>query len=398
MLKGKTIIIGLSGGIAVYKACDIIRKLKKQGAEVWVVMTPAAQKFISPLTFRALSENPVITDLFDEKQNNLPVPHIALRNKADLVLVAPATANILGKAANGIADNVLSTLLLSIKCPLVFAPAMNPVMWENKAVQSNLLRLKKNGAKIIYPEKGAVVCGDEGEGRLAEISTIIENVNNILNSKSDLEGVNILITAGATREAIDPIRFISNRSSGKMGYALASCAKTRGANVTLISGPGSLKPPSNVKFVQVVTAQEMHEAVNEHRDRAQVIIMTAAIADYRPRITFMQKLQKRSDSLNLELIKTIDVLDELGKSKNGTYLVGFAAESTNLIENGKEKMQKKNLDLIIINDVSAFEEDHSEVIILDRSGKIEPLPRQEKALIADTILDKIKNTKFASSL
>ncbi len=385
----KTIIIGVSGGIPLYKSCEIVRALKKRGFDVWVVMTKSAQKFISPLTFRTLSGNPVITDLFDEKIKDIPVPHIALRNKANLVLVCPATANIIAKAANGIADDALSTFLLSVKCPVYFAPAMNPIMWNNKIVQSNLSKLKETGINIIEPVYGPVVCGDSGVGRLASIGTILEAIARPKPPETDLVGMDILVTAGATRETIDPIRFISNRSSGKMGYAIATAAKNRGARVTLISGPTNLKPPKNIKFVQVITAEEMHDAVKSHKKDARVIIMTAAIADYRPRVVYMQKIQKRDDSFNLELTRTVDVLEELGKNKNGSYLVGFAAESINLIENAKEKMEKKNLDMIVANDVSAFEEDHSEATIINRGGDTVQLPRQTKTSLANTILDKI---------
>lgn len=385
----KTIIIGVSGGIPLYKSCEIVRALKNRGFDVWVVMTASAQKFISPLTFRTLSGNPVITDLFDENLKDLPVPHIALRDKADLVLVCPATANIVAKTAHGIADDALSTFLLSVNCPVFFAPAMNPTMWNNKIVQSNLTKIKEAGINIIAPTDGPVVCGDSGVGRLASIETILEMITSPPPAEVDLAEINILVTAGATRETIDPIRFISNRSSGKMGYAIASAAKKRGANVTLISGPTNLKPPKDVNFVQVVTAEEMRTAVNTHKKEARVIIMTAAIADYRPRFAYMQKLQKREGIFNLELTRTTDILEELGKNKNGSYLVGFAAESTNMLENAKEKMERKNLDMIVANDVSAFEEDHSEATVIIRSGDVDQLPRQSKASLANAILDKI---------
>jgi len=389
MLTGKTVIVGISGGIAAYKTCEIVRGLKKEGAEVFCVMTVSAQKFVSPLTFRTLSGNPVITDLFDEDLNNTPVPHIALREKADLVLVAPATANIIGKTANGLADDALSTLLLSVKCPVIFAPAMNPVMWENKVVRQNSKKIQKLGIKLIGPVYGEVACGEEGTGRMAEVSSVIDAVFDLLNHKNDLSGLKILITAGATREAIDPIRFISNRSSGKMGFALAHAAKRRGAEVTLISGPTYLNPPANVNLIEVTSAEEMHKAVQAAAQKQDVIIMTAAVADYRPNFTFMQKLQKRADTMSLELTRTVDILEELGKSKNGSFLVGFAAESNNLIENAREKMKKKNLDLIVANNVEAFEEDCSEVFILDKAGEVEQLPLQEKISTANSILDRI---------
>lgn len=389
MLKGKTIILGVCGGIPIYKSCEIVRGLKNWGAEVWVVMSENAQKFISPLTFRTLSDNPVITDLFDKSLKNYPVPHITLSKKADLLLIVPATANIIAKAAHGIADDALSTLLISTKCPKAIAPAMNPAMWNNPAVKANVSSLLELGYTIIGPSAGRVICGDEGIGRLAKTEVILEEAIGLLIYKKDLTHLNILITAGATREAIDPIRFLSNRSSGKMGYSLARAAQKRGARVTLISGQTNLNPPENVKLIPAATAEEMHAAVMKHRKNAQVIIMAAAVSDYRPRFTFMQKLQKRSEVFNLELTKTPDILEELGKNKNGTYLIGFAAESNNLIDNAREKLQKKNLDFIVANDVSAFDEDESEATLLYKEGEPESLPRQDKMLTANKILDKI---------
>lgn len=397
MLKGKTIILGVCGGIPIYKSCEIVRGLKNRGAEVWVVMTENAQNFISPITFRALSGNPVITSLFSENLKDMPVPHIALSKKADLLLIAPATASIIAKAAHGIADDALSTLLLSSKCPKAIAPAMNPVMWNTPQVKTNISSLKELGFEFIGPSSGKMVCGDEGEGRLAKVDLILETVSDLLTYKKDLSHLNILITAGATREAIDPIRFLSNRSSGKMGYSLAAAAQKRGAKVTLISGPTHLCPPENVKLVQAATAEEMRDAVMKHRKNARVIIMAAAVSDYRPRFTFMQKLQKRNESFSLELTKTPDILEELGKSKNGTYLVGFAAESNNLIDNAREKLHKKNLDFIVANDISAFDEDESEAAIIYKGGEHETLPRQTKILTAHKILDNIAEKCLVSS-
>ncbi|MFA4906094.1 MAG: bifunctional phosphopantothenoylcysteine decarboxylase/phosphopantothenate--cysteine ligase CoaBC [Candidatus Margulisiibacteriota bacterium] len=392
MLKGKTIIVGVTGGIAAFKACDLVSTLKKLGAEVWVVMTRSAQEFVTPLTLRTLSQNPVITELFSEDEYKKPVPHVSLAEKADLIIIAPATANVLGKIAGGIADDALTTTIMTAKCPKLLAPAMNTNMWENPIVQKNIENLKSLGYHMVGPIEGRLACGTVGIGKMAEVAKIIRKAEGLFTKEiktADLSGMKILITAGATREAIDPIRFISNRSSGRMGYALAAAAQARGAEVTLITGPTSLPHPPGVKVIEVQTAEEMREEVMSHRPGQKAIIMAAAVADYKPAVTFWQKFKKDGESYNLELLKTADILAELGKLKNGSYLIGFAAETNNHLENAKEKLEKKNLDLIVVNDAAAFEAEESEVHLIERSGTVTPLPRQKKHLTAHQILDAI---------
>jgi phosphopantothenoylcysteine decarboxylase/phosphopantothenate--cysteine ligase len=390
MLKGKTIIVGVTGGIAAFKACDLVSTLKKLQAEVWVVMTRAAQEFVTPLTLRTLSQNPVITELFSEDEYKKPVPHVSLAEKAELIIVAPATANLLGKIVGGIADDALTTTIMTAKCPKLLAPAMNTNMWENPIVQKNIAALKSLGYHFVGPIEGRLACGTVGVGKMAEVAKIIRAAEGLFTAQpktADLAGMKILITAGATREAIDPIRFISNRSSGKMGYALAAAAQARGAEVTLITGPTSLPHPPGVKVIEVQTAEEMREEVMRHRPGQKAIIMAAAVADYKPAVTFWQKLKKDGETYNLELLKTTDILAELGRMKNGSYLIGFAAETNNHLENAKEKLEKKNLDLIVVNEAAAFEAEESEVHLIERSGTVTPLPRQKKYETAHQILD-----------
>jgi len=395
MLSNKTIIVGITGGIAAYKTCSLVSRLKAEGADVWVVMTDEATKLISPLTFRTLSKNPVITSLTDENNIHLPVPHISLSHKADLLVISPCSANTIGKMAHGIADNALTTVALSAQKVLI-APAMNNLMWENEIVQENLKKLLKTKFISIGPNHGPLACGDTNIGRMSEPDEIYEKILEILlgkkgtvPKKQDLKNISILITAGGTREPIDPVRFIGNSSSGKMGYALASAAKNRGAEVTLISGPTLIAPPEEIKLINITTAEEMREKINEEKKGKKVIIMCAAVSDYKPAITLWQKLKRENETYELKLIKTEDILADIGKNKNGTFLVGFAAESQDLINNALNKLKTKNLDLIVANDVSAMEKDESEVIIIDRSGKIEELPCLLKTEVAEKILDAI---------
>lgn len=387
MLKGKTVLLGVSGGIAAYKTCTLVSHLKDRGANVYVIMTKEAVKLVSPHIFRSLSGNPTIIDLFDYR--HITLPHIALSEMADILVIAPCTANVIGKIAQGIADDALTTVVLASTAKKLVAPAMNCNMWRNTVVQENVEKLKEMRFEFVGPEIGKLACGDIDIGRMSEPNSIIEKINEILSPTQDLRGLSILITAGGTREQIDPVRFISNRSSGKMGYTLAEAAVSRGAEVTLISGPCSLTPPEGVKTIMVESAQEMHDEVAVHREGKKAIIMAAAVADYRPSITFWQKLKKDSNNFTLELSKTSDILAELGRNKNGTFLVGFAAESNDHISNAKEKLEKKNLDIIVANDISAFEQDDSEATIINKSGKIETLTKFSKKEIAHRILDAI---------
>lgn len=389
MLKGKTIIVGVSGGIAAYKTCEIVARLKELNADVWVVMTKEATELVGPLTFRTLSSNPVTVNLFSQDNLNTPVPHISLADKADLILIAPCTANVIGKIAQGIADDALTTIAMASTAKKLIAPAMNCNMWRNAIVQANVQKLGELSHEFIGPEEGRLACGTDDIGRMSEPTEIVSRIVEILVPKQDLQGHKILITAGGTREAIDPVRYISNRSSGKMGYALAEAAQKRGAEVTLISGPTSLTAPEDITLIKVENAREMHTEVMNNRSGQQTIIMAAAVADYRPSVFFWQKIKKEEDKLNLDLTKTIDILADLGRLKNGSFLVGFAAETENHIENAREKMEKKNLDMIVVNDIAAFEAESSAVNIIDAFGRVEALPELTKLEVAHRILDKI---------
>ena len=391
MLKDKTIIVGITGCIAAYKSAAMVSRLKDLGAEVWVAMTKEAAALVGPLTFRTLSGNPVVTDLFSQEILNTPVPHISLAEKADLIVIAPCTANVIGKLANGIADDALTTITMASNAPKLLAPAMNPNMWNNPAVQENVEKLKRNKFELIGPAEGKLACGKEDVGRMTEPEEILIQVVSLLGSSvdRDLEGKKVLVTAGGTREAIDPVRFISNRSSGKMGYAIAQAAYLRGADVTLISAPSALDAPSGVKIINVESAKEMHEAVMENQAGQNVIVMAAAVADYRPAISFWQKLKKDGKTYALELLETVDILEELGKRKNGSLLVGFAAETENHVDNALEKLHKKNLDLIVANDAAAFDNDVIKFSIVDRDLGVQEYDQQPKSQAANIILDKI---------
>ncbi len=389
MLTKKTIILGVTGGIAAYKSCTLASRLKDLGAEVWVVMTDAATKLVGPQTFRTLTGNPVVTDLFSQEIANLPVPHISLAEKADLIVIAPATANIIGKIAYGIADDALTTIVMASRAKKLIAPAMNANMWRNQIVKDNVRKLNEHDFHFVGPVKGKLACGEDDMGRMSEPEEIIEKIEELLKPNADLAGKTFLITAGGTREAIDPIRFIGNRSSGKMGFALAEAAAARGAKVILISAPTSLTPPETVTMINVISAKDMYEAVMKHRHDQDVIIMAAAAADFRPKITFWQKVKKDRDGLQLELANTVDILKDLGNLKNGSKLIGFAVETENLEENAREKLQKKNLDLIVANDTAAFESDSSQVKLIDRTGNVEDLPELPKKEAAHRILDAI---------
>lgn len=394
MLSGRTVVVGVTGGIAAYKAADLVSRLRKWQADVRVIMTESATHLISPLTFRELSGNPVVVDMFAEVAH-WQVQHISLARAADLLVIAPATANIIGKIACGIADDMLSTAVMATTAPVLLAPAMNADMYRSRAVQENLKRLLERGFKTIGPESGHLLCGDDDIGRMSDPATIAERILAILREKVDLKGVNILVTAGGTREPIDPVRFIGNRSSGRMGYALAAAAVARGADVTLISAPGAkgLTVPSGAEIVHVETTRDMFKAVLERFDHADVVIKAAAPADYRPSQPHSQKIKKRDqEELEIRLVPNPDILAELGRRKTHQLLIGFAAETENLIENAGEKLTKKNLDLIVANDVSGretgFESENNRVTLLSPEGS-RSLALMSKIGVAEVILDEV---------
>jgi len=392
MLKGKEIVLGVTGGIAAYKAAEFVRLLAKAEANVHVVMTRSAQEFVTPLTFQTLSGNPVVTNLFalleDEK-----IGHIALADLAELIVILPATANIIGKIANGIADDFLSTMVMASKAPVLFVPSMNVNMWENRALQRNVQTLLERGYYFVEPGEGELACRWYGKGRLAELDEVVERIEDLLSQK-DLKGERILITGGPTQEPIDPVRFITNRSSGKMGYALAKVAKRRGAEVVLVTGPTSLPiPRRDIDVVSVRTADEMREAVLAHMEGCTVVIKAAAVSDYRPKVISLKKLKKADPYTSLELERTRDILGEIGRKKGDRILIGFAAETENLIGNASKKLMEKNLDFIVVNDVTkpgaGFELDTNQVKILYPSGEVKDLPLMSKEEVSEFILDDV---------
>ncbi len=387
-LQGKKILIGVTGGIAAYKAVEVVSRLKKSGAEVKVVMTRAATEFVTPRTFQEISKNPVSVEMFSETFN-YNVEHIALANWADVVLIAPATANFLAKAAHGIADDLLTTIILATPAPLIIAPAMNSLMLEHPATQSNIEILKQRGAKFIDSETGLLACGVTGKGRLAEPINICEEIEKFFTSKI-LAGKKILVTAGGTSEPLDPVRFISNRSSGKMGYEIAKAAQMHGAEVILISGNATVEPPKVSKFVKVETAEQMREKVLDEFETVDAVIMSAAVSDYRVKSVSPQKIKKDEDNLTIELVKNPDILKELGRIRKDQILVGFAAETVNVIHYAKNKIAEKNLDFIVANNVTkegaGFSVDTNIVTIIDREDEIENLPKMSKAEVAEKII------------
>lgn len=395
MLKDKTVVIGVSGGIAVYKVCDVVSRLKKIGVNVHVIMTKSATEFVAPLTFQSLSQNYVVSDMFEEPKT-WDVEHISLAKKADVFLIAPATANVIGKIACGISDDMLSTTVMATKGKVLIAPAMNTNMYENPIVQRNIDTLKALNYDFIEPESGRLACGDMGKGKLASPENIVEAVVNALTKKQDLKDKRIMITAGPTVESIDPVRYLTNRSTGKMGYAIAKEAIERGAEVTLVSGPTKLDPPKNLrKFIKIESAQEMYEAVLDNLEENQVIIKSAAVADYKPKSYCDKKIKKNDGDLVIDLDRNKDIAYEIGKIKNDKILVGFAAETNDLIENAKNKVKKKNLDFIVANDLTkegaGFGVDTNIVKIIDKDGIISEYPIMKKEEVANVILDKVKS-------
>lgn len=391
-LAGKTICLGVSGGIAAYKACALTSKLTQKGADVHVIMTKHAAEFVTPLTFQALSRNPVYTDTFDEKHPE-KIAHIDLADKADLFLLAPATANLIGKLAAGMADDMLTTTLLATEAPVYIAPAMNVHMYAHPAVIRNMQQLDDWGYHFIEPEAGYLACGYVGKGRLEEPESIIRILEERTEPKRDLEGKRVLVTAGPTQETIDPVRFFTNHSSGKMGYAVAEAAAKRGADVTLVSGPTQLSAPLGVKRMDVTTAQEMLEQVLAVYEEQDIVIKAAAVADYRPVQTFDSKVKKQDGNMSIEMERTTDILLTLGQRKQHQFLVGFAAETNDAVAYGRGKLERKHLDAICVNTVgktgAGFQSDTNEVIYLNREGKEQHLPSDTKKQIAHRILDEI---------
>ncbi|AFS78694.1 bifunctional phosphopantothenoylcysteine decarboxylase/phosphopantothenate cysteine ligase [Gottschalkia acidurici 9a] len=391
MLKGKNIVLGVTGGIAVYKAVDIVSRLKKLGANINVIMTNSSTKFVTPLTFQSMSQNHVTVDMFEEPKQ-WEIEHISLASKADIFLIAPATANIIGKVANGIADDMLSTTIMATKARVVFAPAMNTNMYVNPIFKQNVEKLKSLGYEFISPASGRLACGDYGEGKLADPVDIVEYVVNIFNN-NELEGKKVLITAGPTIEPLDPVRYMTNFSSGKMGYALAEEAKRRGGEVVLITGPTSLTPPSGVSVKKVNTTREMYKAIEDEFDTCDVLIKSAAPLDYRPESVSDQKIKKSDDDLCVRFVRNPDIVAHFGNIKKHQLVVGFAAETQNILENAKKKIKSKNLDFIVANDVTSenagFRTDNNTATIINKNGEVKGLPNMSKADLSKVILDEI---------
>ena len=393
-LEGKTIVLGVTGGIAAYKACDLTSRLRKAGAQVFVVMTANARKFVCPQTFETLSANPVAVDTF-EREEKWQVGHVSLAKRADLIVIAPATANIMAKMAHGIADDMLSTTLLAASGkPVLIAPAMNTAMWDHPATRENAAVLKARGCLFQGPEGGLLACGDEGRGRMSEPVDIFNRIRRFFDAGGDMAGIRVLVTAGPTREAVDPVRFVSNRSSGKMGYAIAEAALERGAEVTLISGPTAIAPPCGAKTVPVESTEDLYRAVTGLCPETDILIQAAAPADYTPVEKAPQKIKKADgEPLVLEMRETPDVAKAAGAlRKAGQVFAGFAAETENGMENARAKLEKKNLDLIALNDVSrkdaGFDVDDNCITMITRTGVTE-LPLMSKKAAADLLVDRL---------
>jgi len=391
LFDGKTIVLGVSGGIAAYKAAQLASDLGKTGADVHVIMTRNATEFVSPMTFETLVNNRVAVDTFD-RGFEYNVEHVALAKKADVFLIAPATANVIAKMAAGIADDMLTTTVLAARCPKIVAPAMNTGMYDNPVTQRNLQTLRAFGVAVVEPESGYLACGDTGRGRLAEEGALLEAVRDALTPK-DLAGLSVLVTAGPTREAIDPVRYITNHSTGKMGYEVAAAAKRRGASVTLVSGPTSLKPPYGVTFVPVHTAQEMFDEVTSRASAQQMVVKCAAVADYRPATTAEDKIKKQDGEMQIALTRTRDILGWLGEHRvPGQVLCGFSMETRDMVENSAAKLEKKRVDMIVANNLkeagAGFGTETNIVTILTKAGA-EPLPIMGKDQVADEVLTRL---------
>lgn len=391
-MKKPCVVLGVTGGIAVYKACELLRLLQKRGIDVFVVMTQNACRFVAPLTFETLSGHPVAVDTFDRPQT-WEVEHIALAKRADLFLIAPATANIMGKMACGIADDMLSTTVMATRAPVLVAPAMNTGMWENAAVQQNVKTLRARGVEIVAPVSGHLACGDSGAGKLEDVAVIAERACELLFAKKDMEGLRVMVTAGPSREALDPVRYISNRSSGKMGYAIAQAAQKRGAEVTLLSGLVAIEAPQGVKLVPFTTTQELLDRASELAEGQDLLIQAAAPADYRAKEVAPQKIKKQGgEPMTFTLVENPDVAATLGKAKrSGQVFVGFAAETNDVLAHARDKLARKNLDMIVANDVTrpgaGFDVDTNIVTLITKDGQ-EALPMMSKAEVAQRILDR----------
>jgi phosphopantothenoylcysteine decarboxylase/phosphopantothenate--cysteine ligase len=400
-LAGKELILGVSGSIAAYKAVYLLRELTRLGAGVTVVTTEHAREFIGPLTWRTLSGRPVLSDLFDPRTPDA-VEHVGLAERAHVMVVAPATANTLARAAQGLADDFLTTLLLAAHCPVLMVPAMDGGMWEHPAVIANVRTLRERGVHVLEPDMGALASGLAGKGRLPEVDAIVEALERLLAPKRDLAGERILVTSGPTREPVDPVRYLSNRSSGKMGHAVATAALRRGAQVTLIAGPTLLHPPPGAVYVPVETAEEMRLAALQHVGAATIVIKAAAVADYRPRHPSETKIKsKKDEGLTLELIANPDILKELAGRPGSRFMVGFAAETDDVSAHAAAKLRAKNVDVLVVNDVSkrdiGFDADDNQVILLDRWGGARELAKMPKLDVAEAILDRVLELRRAAA-
>jgi len=389
MVRDKSIVLAVTGSIAVYKAAELASQLTQDGAKVDVVMTKAAQEFVTPLTFRAITQRPVVTEMFD-LASEYSIEHVALAERADLVVIAPATANVIAKMAAGIADDMLGCTVLATKAPIIVAPAMNVNMYQNQITQENIAKLKERGCTFVGPSYGRLATGEIGLGRFAELDDILGTIRQVLGREGDLAGKRIVVSAGGTQEPMDPVRHIGNRSSGKMGYSIAEAARDRGALVVLVSGPTTLHPPVGVEVIQVQTALQMRDAIVKASAKADALLMAAAVSDYRPKTAAKRKIKKELETLSIELVRNPDIL---GEAKGDFIRVGFAAESEDVVENARKKLVQKNLDLIVANDIAAtdsgFGADTNRVIIIDRQGKVKRLPLLSKLEVAHRVLDRV---------